>query len=151
MTTELERQLVNLKQGDHICLIHETLTFPAGCSKSRRRNGASVRTPLSLAAHRTPASPLVRRIPCADDGGCWVMRGTLGDRCLRKGEGLTVATILIIDDQPTDREYLVKLLAEGGHRLLQGADGDDALAIAQVEHIDLIIADILMPTMDGSS
>src|SRR5450631_1356708 len=61
-----------------------------------------------------------------------------------------MATILILDDQPTDREYLVTLLAEGGHRLLQGADGDEALVIAQAEHLDLIIADVLMPTMDGS-
>src|SRR6202023_2520981 len=36
------------------------------------------------------------------------------------------------------------------HRLLQGADGDEALAIVKVEHPDLVIADILMPTMDGS-
>ena len=61
-----------------------------------------------------------------------------------------MATILIIDDQPTDREYLATLLAESGHRLLQGADGDEALVIAQAEHLDLVIADILMPTMDGS-
>jgi PAS domain S-box-containing protein len=61
-----------------------------------------------------------------------------------------VATILIIDDQPTDREYLATLLADGGHRLLQGADGEEALAIVKAEHPDLVIADILMPTMDGS-
>jgi PAS domain S-box-containing protein len=63
---------------------------------------------------------------------------------------VTVATILILDDQPTDREYLVTLLADNGHRLLQGTDGDEALAIARTEHLDLVIADILMPTMDGS-
>jgi PAS domain S-box-containing protein len=68
----------------------------------------------------------------------------------RQGDELTLATILILDDQPTDREYLARLLAESGHRLFQGADGDEALAIAQAEHLDLIIADILMPTMDGS-
>src|SRR5450755_1718450 len=61
-----------------------------------------------------------------------------------------MATILIIDDQPTDREYLATLLAASGHRLLQAADGGEALAIARAEPLDLVIADILMPTMDGS-
>jgi putative two-component system response regulator len=60
-----------------------------------------------------------------------------------------MATILIIDDQPTIREYLVTLLGYGGHRLLQAADGAEALVTARAEHPDLVIADILMPTMDG--
>ena len=60
-----------------------------------------------------------------------------------------MATILIIDDQPTNREYLVTLLGYGGHRLLQAADGAEGLAVAKAELPDLVIADILMPTMDG--
>src|SRR5205085_2312392 len=42
------------------------------------------------------------------------------------------------------------LLRYGSHRLLEAADGAEGLAIAQAEHPDLVIADILMPTMDGS-
>jgi signal transduction histidine kinase/CheY-like chemotaxis protein len=61
----------------------------------------------------------------------------------------SVAIILIVDDQPTNREYLVTLLGYGGHRLLQAADGAEGLALAQAERPDLIIADILMPIMDG--
>jgi PAS domain S-box-containing protein len=60
-----------------------------------------------------------------------------------------VATILIIDDQPTNREYLVTLLGYGGHRLLQAANGAEGLTVARAERPDLVIADILMPTMDG--
>jgi two-component system cell cycle sensor histidine kinase/response regulator CckA len=60
-----------------------------------------------------------------------------------------VATILIVDDRPTNREYLVTLLGYGGHRLLQAADGAEALATARAEQPDLVISDILMPTMDG--
>jgi PAS domain S-box-containing protein len=62
---------------------------------------------------------------------------------------LTVATILIIDDRPANRDYLVTLLGYGGHRLLQAGDGAEGLGIARAEHPDLVIADILMPTMDG--
>src|SRR6266446_5589635 len=67
----------------------------------------------------------------------------------REGDGLTVATILIVDDRPANREYLVTLLGYGGHRLLEAADGAEALALARAERPDLVIADILMPTMDG--
>jgi PAS domain S-box-containing protein len=62
---------------------------------------------------------------------------------------LTVATILIVDDRVTNRDYLVTLLGYANHRLLQAADGAEALATARAEHPELIIADILMPTMDG--
>src|ERR1700720_1663360 len=68
---------------------------------------------------------------------------------MRGEDERTVATILIIDDQPTDREYLVTLLRYGGHRLLEAGDGAEGLATARAEHPDLVIADILMPTMDG--
>jgi putative nucleotidyltransferase with HDIG domain len=43
----------------------------------------------------------------------------------------------------------VTLLGYGGHTLLEAPDGADALKIARNWHPDLIITDILMPTMDG--
>jgi signal transduction histidine kinase/DNA-binding response OmpR family regulator len=60
-----------------------------------------------------------------------------------------MATILVVDDRPVNREFLVTLLGYSGHRLLEATDGAEALAIAQAERPDLIITDILMPTMDG--
>ena len=60
-----------------------------------------------------------------------------------------MATILVVDDHPTNREFLVTLLGYRGHRLPQAADGAEALQVARAAHPDLIISDILMPTMDG--
>ncbi len=60
-----------------------------------------------------------------------------------------MATILIVDDRRINREYLTLILKDTGHRLLEASDGVEALAILRSERPDLLISDILMPTMDG--
>jgi len=60
-----------------------------------------------------------------------------------------MATILIVDDRPTNRQFLLTLLGYGGHRLLEAANGADALGRVRADRPDLVITDILMPTMDG--
>jgi two-component system, cell cycle sensor histidine kinase and response regulator CckA len=60
-----------------------------------------------------------------------------------------MATILVVDDRPTNRDFLLTFLGYRGHRLLEAADGAEALEVAQAACPDLIISDILMPTMDG--
>src|SRR5262245_20251326 len=63
--------------------------------------------------------------------------------------GTPMATILIVDDSQPNRLYLRTLLRPGGHRLLEAADGAQALELVRQEQPDLVISDILMPTMDG--
>ena len=60
-----------------------------------------------------------------------------------------MATILIVDDRLTNRQFLMTLLVYAGHRLLEAADGEQAMKIVRAENPDLVITDILMPTMDG--
>src|SRR5690349_8137757 len=58
--------------------------------------------------------------------------------------------ILIVDDKSTNREYLAGLLRYYKESaLLEARDGEEALKLARRENPDLIISDILMPTMDG--
>ncbi|MGO9803009.1 MAG: EAL domain-containing protein [Steroidobacteraceae bacterium] len=57
--------------------------------------------------------------------------------------------ILLVDDNATNRKLLVAWLSSEGHLTVEAADGSDGLAAARREKPNLIISDILMPTMDG--
>jgi diguanylate cyclase (GGDEF)-like protein len=60
-----------------------------------------------------------------------------------------MAKILVVDDIPVNRELVVTLLRYRGHESLEAADGAEALALVLAERPQLVISDILMPTMDG--
>jgi signal transduction histidine kinase len=57
--------------------------------------------------------------------------------------------ILIIDDEPANRELLTTLLGYDGYTVVAACDGAEGLALALAERPDLVITDILMPEMDG--
>ena len=59
------------------------------------------------------------------------------------------ARILLVDDDPVIRELASAKLAEAGYQPLRAENGAAALALLQVEEIDLVISDIEMPIMDG--
>src|SRR5689334_7265748 len=60
-----------------------------------------------------------------------------------------MANILIVDDHPINRTFLSTLLGYAGHQLHEAADGAEALEMVYQARPDLVIADVLMPTMDG--
>jgi CheY-like chemotaxis protein len=60
-----------------------------------------------------------------------------------------MATILVVDDNSLNRKLLVTLLSVDGHLTLEASDGLDGLRVARAQRPQLIISDIMMPTMDG--
>lgn len=60
-----------------------------------------------------------------------------------------MATILIVDDDTAARDLLTTVLGYANHQTRQSHDGAEALNLVDAMAPDLIIVDLLMPTMDG--
>jgi signal transduction histidine kinase len=59
-------------------------------------------------------------------------------------------TVLVVDDREDSLTFLRQYVLEpNGYKILEANDGARALAIIQAENIDLIISDLVMPTMGG--
>ena len=58
-------------------------------------------------------------------------------------------TILVVDDYSPNRRLLAAVMSREGFRVIQAADGVEALDVLECEQIDVVISDILMPRMDG--
>ncbi len=58
-------------------------------------------------------------------------------------------TILIVDDLPDMRDNLALLLEASGYQTLNAGDGLEALEMLENNTVDLVLADIAMPRMNG--
>src|SRR3569833_2638368 len=58
-------------------------------------------------------------------------------------------SILIVDDEASNRDILTRRLLREGYTVAQAASGQQALSMMNVEKYDLVLLDIMMPEMDG--
>jgi CheY-like chemotaxis protein len=58
--------------------------------------------------------------------------------------------ILVVDDEPQARAFLSDLLSAWQFSVIPAASGWDALEILQQRTVDLVLLDLVMPTMDGA-
>ncbi|MFQ5684615.1 MAG: adenylate/guanylate cyclase domain-containing protein [Candidatus Binatia bacterium] len=61
----------------------------------------------------------------------------------------TQASVLVVDDNPDNRDMLSRRLARRGYTVAVAEDGDQALKMSDTEHFDLVLLDIMMPGMSG--
>ncbi|HZK71893.1 MAG TPA: response regulator transcription factor [Clostridia bacterium] len=57
--------------------------------------------------------------------------------------------ILVVDDNDSIKKLITTYLIRDGYNVFAASDGLEALEVFDKEHIDLMIADIMMPNMDG--
>ena len=66
-----------------------------------------------------------------------------------KSEGASRGTVLLVDDEKAIRDSLRMVVEYEGYRVLEAANGDEALAAVRRSSPDAVLLDIKMPEMDG--
>ncbi|MFN7919773.1 MAG: response regulator [Bryobacteraceae bacterium] len=59
--------------------------------------------------------------------------------------------VLIVDDSEMMRRMVAFTLQSSGYDTLEGATGQEGLDLLEKDKVDLIVADVNMPVMDGIS
>jgi twitching motility two-component system response regulator PilH len=62
---------------------------------------------------------------------------------------MPVKTILVVDDSPTERHFMMELLGQNGYQVITAESGDEGVDKARKELPDLILMDVVMPGMNG--
>ena len=62
---------------------------------------------------------------------------------------MPVKRILVVDDSPTERHFMVELLTKHGFVVITAENGEDGIAKAKAEKPDLILMDVVMPGLNG--
>lgn len=62
---------------------------------------------------------------------------------------MPVKKILVVDDSPTERHFLVELLTGKGYQVVTAESGEEGISKAKAEQPDLVIMDVVMPGLNG--
>jgi signal transduction histidine kinase len=107
--------------------------------------------PEGAAGTDVPAAPTGRVLAAfAEEAGRWLPAppGTPAPRPAEEPVVLSMARVLVADDNADMRDYLARLL--GQHwEVSVAADGVEALAMVRHERPDVVVADVMMPRLDG--
>ena len=62
---------------------------------------------------------------------------------------MPIKNILVVDDSPTDRQYLSDILAKNGYQVTTAESAEEALSKVKSVHPDLVLMDVVMPGQNG--
>ncbi len=150
--------------GIGLALVHELVELHGGTTTATSALGQGTTITVEIPfetprAARASAAPVVEHAPTptapwveearswiADTAGMPPLVGHTGAEAVARGQ----PRILVAEDNPDMRQYLVKLLA-ADYDVEAVADGEAALASVLARPPDLIVTDVLMPGVDGQA
>lgn len=74
--------------------------------------------------------------------------GSLPIRINPRGK-MESARILIVDDDKKTRDFVAAFLSYKGYQVFQASDGQDALEKLEINEVQMVISDIMMPRING--
>lgn len=159
---QLELRVNDNGNGVPDSMSHQIFTPFFSCDN---KNGIGIG--LALARELAEKQHGTLRVTKAEEGGaCFILQMPLYiEACRKESPDNTVPTvdhnpqtgqnnsgkyaILIVEDNPELREFIVSLIEQHHYLVHQAENGEEALSILKTEIIHLIISDVMMPRMNG--
>lgn len=129
-------------------------------SLNRRHGGAGLGLPAARRHARAMGGDVILG-ETSDRGSVFILTVRLGERAVEGVGAAEVATpaparsdgqvtrVLVVDDHPTNRLVLRIMMEAAGCRVVDAADGLQAVEQASAEAFDLILMDVRMPRLNG--
>ncbi|MGH8640135.1 MAG: response regulator [Burkholderiales bacterium] len=62
---------------------------------------------------------------------------------------MPIQNVLVVEDSPTDRQYLTDILTKNGYKVTTADNAEDALAKIRQAKPDLVLMDVVLPGQNG--
>jgi signal transduction histidine kinase len=149
--------LVHELVGIHGGSIHAASTPGRGTTFTIRLPFGHAHLPVEQVVRDTSGGTTSKAPPYVDEALSWLPNAsndtcftpTIESKTSRIVLPGTGKRVLLADDNVDMREYVRRLLLSQGYEVIAVDDGDKAIASARAQKPDLILTDVMMPTLDG--